>query len=56
VSHVSVPVGEPIEFVEIDPLKTSPLISKCKIKVCYVGEKPNRNGSIITREVAMEMA
>jgi hypothetical protein len=32
------------------------LISKCEIKVCYVGDEPNRNGSIITKEVARDMA
>lgn len=34
----------------------SPLISKCQIKVCWVGEQANRNRSIITKEVATEMA
>jgi hypothetical protein len=34
----------------------NPLISQCEIKVCYVGEDPNRNGSIITKEVATQMA
>ena len=27
-----------------------------EIKVCYVGEQPNRNKSVITKEVATEMA
>ena len=44
----------PIEFINITPI--NPLISKCQIKVCYVGEEPNRNGSIITKEVAKSMA
>ena len=44
----------PIEFINITPI--NPLISKCQIKVCYVGEEPNRNGSIITKEVARGMA
>ena len=44
----------PIEFINITPI--NPLISKCQIKVCYVGEEPNRNGSIITKEVARSMA
>ena len=44
----------PIEFINITPI--NPLISKCQIKVCYVGEEPNRNGSIITKEVARDMA
>ena len=44
----------PIEFINITPI--NPLISKCQIKVCYVGEEPNRNGSVITKEVARGMA
>ena len=52
--HSSVRMETPIEFINIT--KISPLISKCQIKVCYVGEEPNRNRSIITKEVATEMA
>ena len=53
--HNSIPVpGAPCEILNIVPV--NPLISKCMIKVCYVGEDPNRNGSIITKEVAREMA
>lgn len=52
--HESVQLECPVEFIEITPL--NPLISKCQIKVCYVGEEPNRNGSVITKEVAREMA
>ena len=51
--HKSVPIPE-IEIVDLQPLEFSPLISKCQIKVCYVGDKPNRNGSIITKEVAQK--
>lgn len=40
------------EFVNITSI--SPLVSKCEIKVLYVGE--NRNRSYITKEVATEMA
>ena len=43
-----------MELVEITPI--NPLISRCVIKVCYVGQDPNRNGSIITKEVATKMA
>ena len=39
----------------IDQTVISPLVSKCRIKVCYVGEQPNRNHTVITREVAEEM-
>ena len=52
--HTSIKLDTPIEFINITPL--NPLISKCQIKVCYVGEEPNRNGSIITKEVARQMA
>ena len=52
--HTSVKLNTPVEFVNVKPL--NPLISKCEIKVCYVGEDPNRNGSVITKDVAKEMA
>ena len=53
--HESIPMLEhPCEFINITPI--NPLISKCEIKVCYVGDTPNRNRSIITKEVAREMA
>lgn len=52
--HSSVRLNSPIEFINIQPL--NPLISKCQIKVCYVGQEPNRNGSVITKEVAKDMA
>ena len=52
--HNSIQLNEPIEFVDIVPL--NPLISKCQIKVCYVGEQPNRNHSIITKDIAKEIA
>ena len=53
--HQSVPMLEhPCEFINITPI--NPLISKCEIKVCYVGDEPNRNRSVITKEVATEMA
>ena len=43
-----------IELINIVPF--NPLISKCQIKVCWVGYQPNRNKSIITKDVAREMA
>ena len=52
--HSSIRLETPIEFINITPL--NPLISKCQIKVCYVGDDPNRNKSIITKEVARQMA
>lgn len=52
--HSSVRLESPVEFLNITPY--NPLISKCEIKVCYVGEQANRNKSIITKAVATEMA
>ena len=52
--HKSIRLDSPIELINVTPL--NPLISKCQIKVCYVGDKPNRNRSIITKDVAREMA
>lgn len=53
--HESIPMMEyPCEFINITPI--NPLISKCEIKVCYVSDEPNRNRSVITKEVAREMA
>ena len=44
----------PIEILEFTPI--NPLVSKCQIKVCYVGQDPNRNHSIITKDVAKKIA
>ena len=53
--HTSIPVLDtPCEFINITPV--NPLISKCQIKVCYVGDQPNRNRSIISKDVAKELA
>ena len=53
--HTSVRLEEmPIEIIEITPL--NPLISKCQIKVCWVGDEPNRNRSVITKDTARKMA
>jgi hypothetical protein len=52
--HESIRLDCPIEFINVVPY--NPLISKCQIKVCYVGDEPNRNRSIITKEVARQMA
>ena len=43
-----------MEVVKIEAV--NPLISKCQIKVCYVGDEPNRNRSVITKDVARELA
>ena len=52
--HTSIKLDSPCEFINITPV--NPLISKCQIKVCYVSDEPNRNRSIITKDVAREMA
>ena len=52
--HDSIKLKTPCEMINVKPI--NPLISKCQIKVCYVSDKPNRNRSIITKEVARDMA
>ena len=52
--HTSIKMTTPSEFINITPL--NPMISKCQIKVCYVGDEPNRNKSIITKETAKQIA
>lgn len=42
------------EFINLQPLDINPLMSRCEIKVLYLGE--NRNHSYITKEVASDMA
>lgn len=51
-SNYSVATIDNPEFIHINSI--SPLISKCEIKVLYIGE--NRNRSYISKEVATEMA
>ena len=54
-AHLSVNMEDmPIQIVESESI--NPLISKCQIKVCYVSDEPNRNKSIITKEVAEKFA
>ena len=52
--HTSVKMTTPCEFINITPI--NPLISHCQIKVCYVSDEPNRNDSIISKEVARDLA
>ena len=52
--HSSIKLNTPIEFINVTPI--NPLISKCQIKVCWVGDEPNRNHSIITKDVARQIA
>lgn len=51
-SGISVSTIKSPEFINITSI--SPLISKCEVKVLYLGE--NRNRSFISKETAMEMA
>ena len=51
-SGISVATIKSPEFINITSI--NPLISKCEVKVLYLGG--NRNHSYITKEVAMEMA
>ena len=52
--HKSVATIDSPEFINLQPLDINPLMSKCEIKVLYLGE--NRNHSFITKDVATEMA
>lgn len=51
-SGISVATIKSPEFININSI--SPLVSKCEIKVLYVGQ--NRNRSFISKEVATEIA
>ena len=42
------------EFINLEPLDINPLMSKCEIKVFYLGE--NRNGDYINKETAAGLA
>lgn len=52
----SVPVStvDNVEFVNLSPSDISPMVSKCEIKVMYVGK--NRNGSYVDKQTAIDMA
>ena len=52
--HQSIATISSPEFINLQPLDVNPLMSKCEIKVLYIGE--NRNRSYISKEVAAEMA
>ena len=52
--HKSIATIDSPEFINLKPLDINPLMSKCEIKVFYIGE--NRNQSYISKEVALEMA
>ena len=52
--NTSIKLPTPCELINLTPV--NPLISKCQIKVCWVGDEPNRNKSIITKDTARELA
>ena len=52
--HQSIATIDSPEFINLQPLDKSPLISKCDIKVFYLGE--NRNRTFISKETAEKMA
>ena len=52
ISEVSTIQGP--QFINLEPLDINPLMSKCEIKVFYLGH--NRNGSYINRSTAEDMA
>ena len=52
--HQSIATISSPEFINLQPLDINPLMSKCEIKVLYIGE--NRNHSYITKDVAADMA
>ena len=52
--HRSIATIDAPEFINVTPLDINPMMSKCEIKVLYLGG--NRNHSYITKEVATEMA
>lgn len=56
IRNKSIPVEtiDGVEFVNLTSSDISPQISKCEIKVFYIGK--NRNGSYISKETAYEMA
>ena len=51
--HQSVATISSPQFLNLQPLDVNPLMSKCEIKVLYVGA--NRNDSFITKQVAAEI-
>ena len=53
-NRISVATIDSPEFVNLQPMDINPLMSKCDIKVLYIGQ--NRNRSSITKEVATEMS
>lgn len=50
----SISTVDNLQFIDLQPNEINPLMTNCKIKVLYVGE--NRNGSVISKEVAINMS
>ena len=53
-NRISIATIDSPEFVNLQPMDINPLMSKCDIKVLYIGQ--NRNRSSITKQVATEMS
>lgn len=53
-NRISIATIDSPEFINLQPMDINPLMSKCDIKVLYVGQ--NRNRSSITKQVATEMS
>ena len=51
--HQSVATIDSPQFLNLQPLDINPLMSKCDIKVFYIGA--NRNRSFISEEAAIEI-
>lgn len=52
--HISIPIDDTIEVLNVTPLADNPLLDHCEIKVCYIGQ--NRNKSVIDKEAAIKLA
>lgn len=53
-NRISVATIDSPEFINLQQMDVNPLMSKCEVKVLYVGQ--NRNRSAITKQVATEMS
>lgn len=53
-NYISIATISSPEFINLQPMEINPLMSQCEIKVLYIGK--NRNGSVISKDVAMNMA
>lgn len=51
--YSAIALEEPVEIVEVGPLKNNPMVTEVVIKIAYHGE--NRNGSIIPKHVMENM-